>query len=155
MVPGQSAAFGGSSLARIALGFAAAFADGDRIVSHRAALADVSAARYLDFVAGPVRQAGIFPEGVFAVSEMACPGSDSGGMGVRRHDGPADRTEAAGLHPAADAIRQPPEVWRRSPRPRRDRARNPDFRSDCAGHDDLSVVGGGRDPAWPRCRLAG
>src|ERR1700676_5112451 len=105
LVPGQFAASGGSTGARTALDLAPSPSHRDRILSHRPALADVSAARDPDLVAGSICPAGIFSEGILAVSEMACPGSGSRGLGLRRHHGAADRAKAARLHSAADANR--------------------------------------------------
>ena len=42
-----------------------------------------------------------FPKGIFTVSKMAGAGSDSRGLGVRRHHGDADRAETARLHCAS------------------------------------------------------
>src|SRR4051794_26325269 len=102
MVPGQSAASGGSAGARAALGFAAASAHRHRGVSHRPALAAVPGARYPDFAAGPVRAAGIFFERIFPVSDLAGAGPGARRMGVLRHDGTADPAKTSRLPPAAD-----------------------------------------------------
>ena len=107
LVPGQSAASGAAADPRLSLGIAASSADGNRIVSHRAALADFSRIRNPGLAAGAVRPARIFPEGIFAVSAMAGTGSGPGGVGVRRHDGHADRAETSRLHRAADRTATP------------------------------------------------
>src|SRR5206468_9430391 len=101
LVPGQSTTSGVAAHARISLGFAASFADRNWIISHRAALADLSGVWNPGIAAGAIRPARIFSKGIFAVSHLAGAGSDPGGMGVRRHDGHADRAKAAGVHRAA------------------------------------------------------
>src|SRR5664279_818425 len=102
MVPGQSATCGGRDRARPALGVAASLHDRHRVLPYRAALARVPAAWNPDLVAGAVRAAGIFSEGILAVSTMARAGPCSREMGVRRHHGDADRAQADGLYPATD-----------------------------------------------------
>ena len=69
LVPGQSAASGGASVARLSLGLAASSADRNRILSDGAALAHLSGARNPGIAAGAVCQARIFSEGIFAVSD--------------------------------------------------------------------------------------
>src|SRR3954464_6276435 len=86
LVPGQPSTFGRASGARTALGVAASSAHRNRVLSHRAALADVLAARDLDLLAGSIRTPGIFPKGIFPVSAVARTGSRSGCLGFRGHD---------------------------------------------------------------------
>src|SRR3954453_13267481 len=105
LVPRQPAASRGAAGPRTALDIATAFAYRNRFVHYCAALAIVPRAWNSDLVAGAIRPAGIFPEGLFAVSKMARAGSRPRRVGVRRNNGIADRTEAARLHPGGD--RQP------------------------------------------------
>src|SRR4029079_19203765 len=99
------AASGAAPDTRLSLGFAASFADGYWIVSHRTALADLSGVRNSGIAAGAIRPARVLPERILVVSTMAGAGSDSGGLGVRRHDGNADRAKAARLPPSAEGAR--------------------------------------------------
>src|SRR6476659_8063744 len=112
VVPGQSTASRGASGARPALGVTASPAHRDRLLSHGTALADVSRARDIDLVAGAICQAGIFSEGICVVSKMACPGSDSGGLGFCRYHGIADPAQAAWLGSAPEPHPNPPAVRR-------------------------------------------
>src|ERR1700731_1282243 len=98
LVSRQPTASGGSAGTWTALGIAASFAHRDRFLYHRAALVDVPGARHPDLVAGTIRPARIFPEGLFAVSKMARAGSRARRVGLRRNDGIADRTETARLY---------------------------------------------------------
>ena len=91
LVPGQSAASGASSDTRLSLAFSASFADGYWIVSHRAALANLSGFRNPGIAAGAIRPARVLPERILSVSTMAGTGSYPGGLGFLRHDGDADR----------------------------------------------------------------
>ena len=146
LVPGQSTASGAASNTRLSLGFAPSFADGYWIVSHRAALADLSGVRNLGIAAGAIRPAGVLPEGLLAVSTMAGARSDTGGVGLRRHDGNADCAKAARLPRAADGSRHTEEVrWRPSGTGRHYRRDDP-FGPDRACHDDLPILRRQRSP---------
>src|SRR5439155_25926861 len=101
LVPRQPAASGVAAHARLSLGIAASFADRNWIISHRAALADLSGVWNPGIAAGAIRPARILPERIFAISDLAGAGPDPGSMGVRRHHGHADRAKAAGLYRAA------------------------------------------------------
>ncbi|MEH2529633.1 membrane glycosyltransferase [Bradyrhizobium sp. AZCC 1614] len=140
---------------RLSLGLAASSADGDRIISHRAALADLSCFRNPGLVASAVRTARIFSERIFVVSAMAGAGSGPGSMGICRHDGNADRAEAARLHRAPCRSRHAEEVRRRPAGAWRHRCRDNPFRFDRACHDDLPVVRCRRNPVWARRWMAG
>src|SRR3954463_9416620 len=98
LVSGQSATSGGTAVARPALGFAAPSPDRHRIIPDGAALAYLSGTRNPGLIAGPVCQARIFSEGVFAVSDLARAGSDPGGLRIRLHDGHVDSAQAARLY---------------------------------------------------------
>src|SRR5215204_2428926 len=108
-----------------------------------------------DFAARTVRPTRIFPEGIFAVPAMAGTGSDPGGVGVRRHDGHADRAKISRLYRAPDQPRHPQEIRRQPSRACRHRRRDHSFGPDRARHDDLPVVRRWRNPVRARCRMAG
>ena len=155
LVSGQSAASGAAADPRLSLGIAASFADRNWIISHRAALADLSGVRNPGVAAGAIRPARVLPERVLAVSAMAGAGSDPGGLGVRRHDGNADRAEAARLPCAADRSRDAEEIRRRLPGAGRHHRRDDSFGPDRACDDDIPILRRQRNPARTRCRMAG
>src|SRR6187397_360935 len=110
MVSGQSATSDGTAVARPALGLAAPSPDRRRIIPDSAALAYLSGARNPGLIAGPVCQARIFSEGVFAISDLARAGSDPGRLGIRRHDGHVDSAQAARLYRHAHPSRRAKEI---------------------------------------------
>src|ERR1700694_870767 len=155
MVPGQPSASGGSSGAQAALGFAASSAHRDRVISHRAALADLPGAWHPDIVAGSICKTRIFSEGIFTISEMACTGSHPRRLGFPRHDGLVDRAKISPFDPASDAGVQPKAIRRELDCFYWHLDRDVSVGPDRARDDDLSILCGGTNPARPRCRLAG
>src|SRR5882757_276018 len=138
MVSGQPSASGYPSGARTALGFQASFAHRDRVLSHRAALADLSGARDPDIVASTVCAARIFSERILTVSVLACTGSGARCVGFPWHYGTADRAKTSRLCPAADAGRTAKTIRWRPDRPARYPYRNIAVGPDRAGDDGVS-----------------
>src|ERR1700737_1453614 len=101
MVPRQSSTLGRFAGTWSSLGFAASSSHRDRLISDRAALADVFSGRHPDLIASSIRAARIFSKGLCLVPEMASAGSGSRGLGFRRNDGLADRSEAPRLRSPA------------------------------------------------------
>ena len=98
---------------------------------------------------------GIFPERLFPVSEMACPGSRSRRLGVRRHHGTADPAKAARLHSARDRRGRLRQFGGGLTVVAGLLGRDIAVGVDSARDDDLPVGRGDGDSAGPRCRLAG
>src|ERR1700730_19408149 len=113
MVSGESSASGCSSGARSSRGIAAPSPHRDWIVPDGAAVADLSGAGNPDLVAGAVRAARIFSEGIFPVSAMARAGPHSRGLGLPRHDGTADCAQIFGLGADAYSTRESKAFRRR------------------------------------------
>src|SRR3954452_9542770 len=102
MVPGQPSTSGCAARSRVALGVAAASAHGDRLISHSAAVAAVSAVRNLDLFGGSIRSPRVFSKGIFPIYVVAGAGSDSRGLGVRRDNGTVSGPQASGPPRAGD-----------------------------------------------------